>query len=376
MRPKAIDLFCGVGGFSLGMEMAGFEVTTAIDIDEVHCSTYRQNFPQTDVYCSDIDSFDFSVLAKEEIDLVFGGPPCQSFSVMGKHDPTDKRGDLLSSFFAAIKILQPKYFVMENVPGLLNEKHEHILTDAIALVAKDYKLTYPISILNAKDYGVSQNRKRIFVLGSRKGLKQINYPEKLETPPLTVREVFDSLPIIALYPELFERDWIDYACDTHLFNTGHFGYKRSYSPNIITGCARTKHTTEVINRFAKTQPGKREPISRCFRLDLNGISNTLRAGTPRANGRFTANRPIHPNLPRVITVREGARLHSYPDWFRFHPTKWHGFRQVGNSVPPLLAKYIGLEAMKALGINPEKDFKTFLLLGKQNKIEEKKVLYL
>jgi len=103
-------------------------------------------------------------------------------------------------------------------------------------------------------------------------------------------------------------------------------------------------------RFTQTLPGKTEPISRFYRLDPDGICNTLRAGTPSSRGAYTSPRPIHPYLPRCITVREAARLHSYPDWFRFHVTKWHGFRQIGNSIPPLLAKAVAKEIRKQLGV--------------------------
>lgn len=107
-------------------------------------------------------------------------------------------------------------------------------------------------------------------------------------------------------------------------------------------------------RFASTPHGRIEPISRFLKLDPQGLCNTLRAGTATERGAFTSPRPIHPKTPRCITVREAARLHSYPDWFRFHITKWHGFRQVGNSVPPLLARAIGGAIITALGIKPTK----------------------
>ena len=103
-----------------------------------------------------------------------------------------------------------------------------------------------------------------------------------------------------------------------------------------------------MERFSKTANGELEKISHFLKLDPDGICNTLRAGTPSNRGAFTAPRPIHPYAPRCITVREAARLHSYPDWFRFHSTKWHGFRQIGNSVPPLLARAVALKIMQTL----------------------------
>jgi len=110
-----------------------------------------------------------------------------------------------------------------------------------------------------------------------------------------------------------------------------------------------------------------EPISRFYRLAPHGLCNTLRAGTDSARGAFTSPRPIHYRFSRVVTVREAARLHSYPDWFRFHATKWHGFREIGNSVPPLLGRAVASEIIKVLGLMPKK-LEQPLLLGRGNEI--------
>ena len=115
-------------------------------------------------------------------------------------------------------------------------------------------------------------------------------------------------------------------------------------------------------RFKETGFGKVEPISRLFKLDPDGISNTLRAGTDASRGAFTSPRPIHPKHNRCVTVREMARLHGFPDWFRFHQTKWHGARQIGNAVPPPLAKAVAAEIVKALGIKPTRP-QTVMALG-------------
>jgi DNA (cytosine-5)-methyltransferase 1 len=139
-----------------------------------------------------------------------------------------------------------------------------------------------------------------------------------------------------------------------------YGYERifpgdgGFNSHLLTSSIRTQHGIKSIARFQETLPGTTEAISRFYKLDKNGICNTLRAGTPSHRGAFTAPRPIHPSTPRCITVREAARLHSYPDWFRFHVTKWHGFRQVGNSVPPLLARAIATEIIRVLGVTPSK----------------------
>ena len=167
----------------------------------------------------------------------------------------------------------------------------------------------------------------------------------------TVWDALSDLPDADDFPELLERDWI----------VTEFGAATSYSRSLrqppdakgrelLSSSLRTIHTPLSIKRFDETKPGAVEPVSRFLKLNPKGLCNTIRAGTASDRGAFTSPRPIHPYKPRCITVREAARLHSYPDWFRFHVTKWHGFRQVGNSVPPLLAKAVAAELAKALGL--------------------------
>jgi len=122
----------------------------------------------------------------------------------------------------------------------------------------------------------------------------------------------------------------------------------------MTSSGRTAHRKDVLERFRRTQGGAEELVSRLPRLRSNGLAPTLRAGTGRDHGSFTSARPIHHIYPRVITVREAARLHSFPDWFRFHTTKWHGFQQIGNSVPPFLARAVAQSVIQALEIHPVK----------------------
>src|SRR5208337_1310080 len=127
---------------------------------------------------------------------------------------------------------------------------------------------------------------------------------------------------------------------------------REFDASLLTSSLRTIHTDLSKKRFMETQPGDTEPVSRFHKLDPKGVCNTIRAGTASDRGAFTSPRPIHPLSPRCITVREAARLHSYPDWFRLHVTKWHGFRQVGNSVPPLLGRAVAAKVAEALDYRP------------------------
>ncbi len=140
-----------------------------------------------------------------------------------------------------------------------------------------------------------------------------------------------------------------------------YSHPRLYDRDVLTSSARADHTALSRKRFAATPHGDTEPVSRFHKLDPKGVSNTLRAGTASDRGAFTSPRPIHPFSARCITVREGARLHSYPDWFRMHASKWHGFRQIGNSVPPLLARAVAAQIVRALGHRPSRPRKALKL---------------
>jgi len=193
---------------------------------------------------------------------------------------------------------------------------------------------------------------------------------KRRTP--TCAEALSDLPDADLYPELMTSDavgfqkWVastEYAREARCASKSawHFGYARRWQPSLLTASMRTVHTDISRRRFAATSEGEIEPISRFFKLHPDGLCNTLRAGTDSARGAFTSPRPIHYTFPRCITVREMARLHGYPDWYRFHVTKWHGARQVGNSVPPPLARAVAAAILEALQIVPKRPSKKIAL---------------
>jgi DNA (cytosine-5)-methyltransferase 1 len=139
----------------------------------------------------------------------------------------------------------------------------------------------------------------------------------------------------------------------------HFGYRRNWDPTVLTSSARSEHTEISRRRFRETAGGSVEPISRLFKLPAEGVANTLRAGSDSQRGAFTSPRPIHYRFSRCVTVREMARLHGFPDWFRFHVTKWNGARQIGNAVPPPLARSIAEQVIAAAGIAPRRPKRVF-----------------
>ncbi len=368
-RPIGIDLFAGAGGLSLGFEQAGFDIVAAVDIDPIHCAAHKFNFPNSATVCkSVIDTTGDELrcragIGKRDLDIVIGGAPCQGFSLIGKRALDDSRNQLVYHYVRLVMELRPKYFVFENVKGLTIGKHRQFLKEIIeAFQQGGYDVEADYKVLNAADYGVPQDRRRLFLMGARKGLPLPSYPQP--SGSTTVGQAIGDIPDAETFAELWERDWTKVKFGRPSTYAAYlrgkkddptdFGYRRRFDPTLLTGSLLTEHTDLSRKRFKATAPDDVEPISRFKKLALDGICNTLRAGTASDRGAFTSPRPIHPTVPRVITVREAARLHSYPDWFRFHATKWHGFRQIGNSVPPLLARAVGGQIMKVLKKKPEK----------------------
>jgi DNA (cytosine-5)-methyltransferase 1 len=300
-------------------------------------------------------------IGKRDVDVVFGGAPCQGFSMIGQRAFDDPRNALVGHYVRIVREIAPKYFVFENVKGLTVGKHRQILDEIVESLSDDYDVLLPYRVLNAADYGVPQDRRRLFLMGARKGLKLPAYPET--TKRVTVREALADIPDAERFLDLVNTDSVPvefgspsaYARALRALSNKsmHFGYRRHYDPQTLTSSMRADHTRESRKRFAATEHGQTEPISRFHKLDPDGVCNTLRAGTNTDHGAFTSPRPIHYLYARCITVREAARLHSYPDWFRFHVTKWHGFRQIGNSVPPILARAVAGTITKAMRLRPQ-----------------------
>ena len=371
VRPVGIDLFAGAGGLSLGFEQAGFDIAAAVELDPIHCATHEFNFPRCATICASVSDLSGkeirkrSNLGNQQVDVVFGGAPCQGFSMIGKRMLDDPRNRLVFHFVRIAKELKANYFVFENVRGLTVGKHRQLLDEVVAeLESSGYDVRLPYRVLNAAEYGVPQDRQRLFLLASRRGHSLPSYPRASLVSP-TVWDAIGDLPEPTELAQLVDSDTAlrarykkpsRYAAILRglVDDDSDYSYQRVWDRRSMTSSMRTVHTALSQRRFLRTKNGKVEPVSRFLKLDPLGIANTLRAGTASDRGAFTSPRPVHPYAPRCITVREAARLHSYPDWFRFHVTKWHGFRQVGNSVPPLLARAVASEIMVALNGAPSK----------------------
>lgn len=390
-RPRVVDLFAGAGGLSLGFEQAGYDVVAAVELDPIHASTHEYNFPYATAFCIDASVVTGSMIREEsslghrELHAVVGGAPCQGFSLIGKRALDDPRNFLLKEFARIALELQPRYFVLENVAGLIVGRHGQLLEEVIDLFSKcGYKVRRPYRVLQAAEFGTPQSRKRLFLMGAREDVELPEYPDAITTArrisgvnkegPLpfspSVWDAVGDLPEVEHYEQLLTVDSVPakygepstYAAELRgqARSPLDFSRPRPVVEHWLTSSLRTVHTPASIGRFSDTEPGRVEPVSRFQKLHPDGVSNTLRAGTASDRGAFTSARPIHPVTPRCITVREAARLHGYPDWFRFHVTKWHGFRQIGNSVPPPLGRAVASSLLAADGLKPRRGQQTKL----------------
>lgn len=379
MSTKAIDLFSGAGGFTLSAIDAGVQVLAAIEFDKAAANTYRKNFKDAqglDIKLLDEDINKISAqelrhdlnLSVGELDLILGGPPCQGFSSHRIKDSgvNDPRNELLLRYFEFVHEFQPKAFLVENVTGLLWERHADYLKSFLALAEKEgYKIEF-CNVINAKDYGVPQNRKRVFILGLK---TKLNLDEVVFPPAAThfspasgqkpcwktASSVFEPIP-----EKLYTKYWINYFSiktkltkeqTFELLANLEFGHPIS---DDDTSSIHMQPTDVMRQRFAKIGlNGSREDLGpegqlKCHsngykghkdvygRILIHQPSNTITTGCNNpSKGRF-----VHPWKNHGITLRHAARLQSFPDSFIFYGNSSEQARQIGNAVPPQLGKIL------------------------------------
>ena len=353
MKPTVIDLFAGVGGLSLGFEQAGFHIVLANEYDDEIAAAYRKNHRKTKMVVGDITALNledtFGAFAGK-IDVIIGGPPCQGFSQKGQRKTIhDERNFLFKYYGKVVELVRPKYFVMENVPNLLTAEKGYFQKEIVDLFNEmGYSLN--AGILNAADYGVPQNRRRAVIIGKRDG-------EALALPTKTEERVtiWDAIGDLAYLESGEGQEEQQYA------NLPASDYAKSLRGDmcVLHNHVATKHSKLALERLALIPPNCGKEVlpnehltksiysgtwSRMIKDDIS-VTITTRFDTP-SSGRFT-----HPYLNRAITVREAARIQSFPDSFIFTGTKSSQMKQVGNAVPPRLANAIATVIKKDMEDN-------------------------
>ena len=352
-KPTVIDLFAGVGGLSLGFEMCGFDVVLANEYEESIARSYIFNHKETKMIIGDITALNLQntfLPYKNKIDVIIGGPPCQGFSQKGQRKSiNDERNFLFKYFVKVVELVSPKYFVMENVPNLIKKKKGYFKNEITDLF-HDLGYTLNCDVLNAADFGVPQNRKRAVIIG-KKGDKKVSLPEPYNYK-VTVWDAISDLAFLNSGEGMEEQDYyFDAESDYERLS-------RKDSKKLHNHVA-TNHSKIALERLSMIPPNSgREVLPQNhltksiysgtwtrMRKDEVSVTITTRFDTP-SSGKFT-----HPYLNRAITVREAARIQSFPDTFVFIGNKSSQMKQVGNAVPPLLANAIA----KTIMIDMEKN---------------------
>jgi DNA (cytosine-5)-methyltransferase 1 len=346
---RVIDLFSGAGGFSTGMAMAGFHVRASVESDENAMATFKANHPPVDLMAFrwEIERFPMIMLSfTKGIDVVVGGPPCQPFSDAGLQNPLDERAHMFKEYIKLLNGVErphfnpPSAFIFENVEGLTRVRGgEDLRTIQRALADCGYHLS--TQVLNAHDYGVPQRRRRLIIVGSK--YPGFRFPEPVAANERrTLRDAIGDLPPTTETGEI------------------------EVDGRIVTGHKAPSHSENLVNLIAKIPMGGRlvdldlPDAPRAFagsyaRLRWDRPSQTITSSFAKPSSA----RCIHPVEHRALTVREAARLQSFPDDYQFHGGEGSIRLQIGNAVPPLLAMHLGLALRNHLEENgvPFQDYK-------------------
>lgn len=369
MELKIIDLFCGCGGLSEGFEDAGFKIVVGNDVDKDMIESFKLNHPTAKAISEDINKISANELLentgvlKDNISVVIGGPPCQGFSTVGDRKQDDPRNKLFYQFVRIVKEVNPKVFVMENVTGLLtmeNGKVKDVIKNEFENLGYDVKY----SILKAEDYGVPQKRRRVFFVGHKINNKTFEFPlpthgESNSTGQLTLSSINNNLkPVLTVWDAIGDLPEINCGESKDKYDNEPKNdfqrFLRNGQSTLIDHKA-PNHTEIMIKRMEKIKQGQNHS-NLPQELKLN-------SGYPNIYGRLIANEPadtitgncgcisapgrfIHPFKHRALTVREAARLQSFRDSKKFEGSQMKKYKQVGNAVPPLLAKALAIEIKK------------------------------
>jgi DNA (cytosine-5)-methyltransferase 1 len=366
--PTAISLFAGAGGCSLGFGQAGYDVRFATDIDADAVESYRRNFPSTPCEAADIGDLSADCILERiglksgELDILLGGPPCQGFSSAGAKAGNDPRNSLLAHYIRLLEAIRPKWFVMENVEGLLtNDGGSHLRDTVAAFLEAGYALN--LEKIYAQGHGIPQRRKRVLIVGNRIGHDFV-FPE----------------PVTRFSGNIFRKGEVTFACAVGDLPTAVqeadelLAYRKPPQNELqvyLRGESKSVRDHYAVplsqiqlERVRNLHPGQTmkdlpEHLQhesfrrRAFRRVMDGTPVEKRGGAPSGLKRLFADEPsltitsaatrefVHPAEDRLLTLRECARLQTFPDWFEFTGGAASRIQQIGNAIPPMLARAIG-----------------------------------
>lgn len=346
MKKKVLDLFCGCGGMSLGFEQAGFDIALGIDIWSPALKTFKKNHSNSNTVCGSLSEIHPSTIEKEYlekgIDVIIGGPPCQGFSISGKRDVNDPRNKLYQSFVSYVEHFKPKAFVMENVPNLVYMNKGLVKDEIIKEFEKiGYKVTY--KILLASDFGVPQNRKRVFSVGLLNKKSDFLFPDITHSEvKITSEEAISDLPEYEL----------ENGSPYNVKHQSDYQKKIRYKSQGIYNHQLTKHTEKTKETISLVPDGgnyKSLPKELQETRKVNIAWTRLNSQKPSFTIDTGHRHHFHYKFNRIPTVREAARIQSFPDNFIFYGTKTDQEKQVGNAVPPMLALTLANQLINKIG---------------------------
>jgi DNA (cytosine-5)-methyltransferase 1 len=342
---QAIDLFSGAGGMSVGASMCAIDVRVAVEIDKYAAETFRLNHPGVKILERDVRKItrkEFSHIERTDPLIMFGGPPCQGFSTSNQknRNAENKNNWLFREYLRLVRSVRPDWIVFENVKGLIETENGFFLEEVLGGFKKSGYTTSHF-VLNSADFGVPQKRNRLFIIASLDGI-EVEAPAPTSLNPITVSEAIEDLPLLGNGDAPDEKEYSKLPQSEYAVQL-RGGLAKCYN-NIVTNNA-----PNVISRYKHIPQGGNwadipislmenyADVTRCH----TGIYRRLKADEPSVViGNFRKNMLIHPHLDRGLSVREAARLQSFPDWFRFAGSIGFQQQQVGNAVPPLLAKAV------------------------------------
>ena len=358
-KPRCLDLFCGIGGLTLGMERAGLSCIGGIDCWEDAKATFERNLAPLRCMSSDLTKTtpkqieEFFGISIRDVEVISGGPPCQGFSTVGKRDESDPRNALWRHYRDLVAAIRPAYILIENVEGMFVMRGGELANEVMSSFGEiGYQMK--CKLVKAEDYGVPQLRKRTIFFGWLEGLAEPDFPANLGRPVVTVADAIFDLPGLEAGEEAREYDkpaTTTYQKDRRKGNTVLANHEAAdHSPALVEVL---KHIPDGGNR--KSIPPHLQPRSG-FHNSYARLASSKPAIAVTSNMRKPSSaRATHPTQHRGLTAREGMRLQSFDDDFVVLGSRTSQYVQVGNAVPPLLAFALGKELLRAYQANALKD---------------------